>query len=32
MKLSISPLKPKQVEKKYDIDGVYLSSNNSEKL
>ena len=29
MKLSVSPLKPKQVERIYDIDGVYLSSINS---
>ena len=30
MKLSLSPLKPKQVERIYDIDGEYLSTNNSE--
>ena len=29
MKLRVSPLKPKQVKKIYNIDGVYLSSTNS---
>ena len=29
MKLRVSPLKPEQVKKIYDIDGVYLSSINS---